>query len=234
MAVATAPSVSSEPGPLDGTGRRPAYRVLPMASLFRLSVYWLGLVAVFGGIGVIIQERLEGPRRRQGRCGYTTMGSSRRSGSSSRSSSSRPSARSATTRSRRFGRRKPYILIGTLLDVLFLVGIATSNTLFAIAAFVAAPPVQLELRPGPVPGLRARPRASPAGRSRQRPGRAFPGPGRRDRNGHRRHRHADRQLHDPPIMLGVIELATMLSALLPAREGRRRRPRVAGAPVHRR
>ena len=30
---------------------------LSLASLLRLSVYWLGLVAVFSGIGVILQER---------------------------------------------------------------------------------------------------------------------------------------------------------------------------------
>ncbi len=59
----------------------------------------------------------------------------------------------------RWGRRKPYILIGILLDLVFLVGIATCNTLFTIAASRPAPAVQLELRPGPVPGLRAGPRA---------------------------------------------------------------------------
>ena len=72
----------------------------------------------------------------------------------------------------RFGRRKPYILIGTMLDLVFLIGIATSNTVLAIAAFVVAPPVQLELRPGPVPGLHPGPRPGAAGRAGERAGRA--------------------------------------------------------------
>jgi MFS family permease len=35
----------------------------------------------------------------------------------------------------RWGRRKPYIFIGSILDVVFLFGIATSNTVLSIAAF---------------------------------------------------------------------------------------------------
>ena len=36
----------------------------------------------------------------------------------------------------RWGRRKPYIFIGTLLDVLFLAGLAWSNTFLAVFAFI--------------------------------------------------------------------------------------------------
>src|SRR4249919_1087769 len=36
----------------------------------------------------------------------------------------------------RWGRRKPYIFIGSSLDVIFLIGIASSNTVIAIAAFI--------------------------------------------------------------------------------------------------
>ena len=36
----------------------------------------------------------------------------------------------------RWGRRKPYIVFGSLLDLVFLLGIASSNTLFALMAFV--------------------------------------------------------------------------------------------------
>ena len=34
-------------------------RLLPLGQLLRLSVYWLGLVAVFQGIGLIMQERIK-------------------------------------------------------------------------------------------------------------------------------------------------------------------------------
>ena len=36
-----------------------ATRLLPLSQLIRLSVYWLGLVAVFQGIGLIMQERIK-------------------------------------------------------------------------------------------------------------------------------------------------------------------------------
>ena len=72
----------------------------------------------------------------------------------------------------RFGRRKPYIVVGTLLDFVFLAGLATSNTVLAVAAFVIAAPGQLERRPGSVPGLRARPRRGAAGGAGERDGRA--------------------------------------------------------------
>ena len=36
----------------------------------------------------------------------------------------------------KWGRRKPFIVFGSLLDVVFLVGIATSNTLLALGAFM--------------------------------------------------------------------------------------------------
>ena len=46
----------------------------------------------------------------------------------------------------RWGRRKPYIVFGALLDVVFLVGIATANSLVAIAAFVTLLALQHEHR----------------------------------------------------------------------------------------
>ena len=58
----------------------------------------------------------------------------------------------------RWGRRKPYIVVGSLLDVVFLVGIATSNTLARDRRVRRAAAVQHELRPGAVPGLRPGPR----------------------------------------------------------------------------
>ena len=51
LSVPSDPSVPSVP-----SDDRPTAS-LSMASLLRLSIYWLGLVAVFGGIGVILQER---------------------------------------------------------------------------------------------------------------------------------------------------------------------------------
>ena len=56
----------------------------------------------------------------------------------------------------RWGRRKPYIFIGSLLDLVFLIGIAREQLAGRDRGVHRAAPVQLELRPGAVPGVRAR------------------------------------------------------------------------------
>ena len=52
----------------------------------------------------------------------------------------------------RWGRRKPYILIGSVLDVVFLIGIANSNTLVAIAAFIVLLQFSSNFAQGPFQG----------------------------------------------------------------------------------
>jgi MFS family permease len=52
----------------------------------------------------------------------------------------------------RWGRRKPYILAGTVLDVVFLAGLATSNTFLAILAFVLLLQVGSNVAQGPFQG----------------------------------------------------------------------------------
>ena len=52
----------------------------------------------------------------------------------------------------RWGRRKPYIFIGSILDVVFLIGIATSNDLVAIAAFIALLQFSSNFAQGPFQG----------------------------------------------------------------------------------
>ena len=52
----------------------------------------------------------------------------------------------------RWGRRKPYILVGSLLDVVFLYGIAVSNTVVAIAAFVILLQFSSNFAQGPFQG----------------------------------------------------------------------------------
>src|SRR5688572_30401422 len=112
--------------PIPSVTGRPT-QPLPMSQLLRLSVYWLGLIAVVTGVGVILQERIKDlvpdPTVQ-----YTTLGVIQAAGVLI-AVLVQPMAGSISDYTiSRFGRRKPYILIGTLLDVLFLVGIATSNT----------------------------------------------------------------------------------------------------------
>jgi len=52
----------------------------------------------------------------------------------------------------RWGRRKPYIVIGSLLDVVFLLGIAFSHSLVAMAAFVTLLAFSTNIARGPFQG----------------------------------------------------------------------------------
>ena len=112
-----------------------------------------GLSSIFAGLSFIMAGRLEftGPGRTRPtpdeRCS-----SSRSAASSSRSSSSRRSARSRDYTISRWGRRKPYIFIGSILDLVFLVGIASSNSLLAIAAFIALLQFSSNFAQGPFQG----------------------------------------------------------------------------------
>ena len=56
----------------------------------------------------------------------------------------------------RWGRRKPYIVFGSLLDLVFLAGIATANNVADPRRLRGAAGDQHEHRPRAVPGLRAR------------------------------------------------------------------------------
>jgi MFS-type transporter involved in bile tolerance (Atg22 family) len=52
----------------------------------------------------------------------------------------------------RWGRRKPYIFIGSILDVVFLFGLASSNSILAIAAFLALLQFSSNFAQGPFQG----------------------------------------------------------------------------------
>ena len=113
---------------LDPSSESPATptRLLPLSQLIRLSVYWLGLVAVFQGIGLIMQERIKVLVPDQ-TVQYTTLGLVQAAGVII-AVLVQPTVGSISDYTiSRFGRRKPFILIGTTLDLVFLIGIATSN-----------------------------------------------------------------------------------------------------------
>ena len=85
----------------------------------------------------------------------------------------------------RWGRRKPYIAIGSVLDVVFLIGIATSQTYLSIFAFVVLLQFSSNFAQGPFQGYMPGPRAGGAGRLRERARRRDVDP-RRDRRHARR------------------------------------------------
>ncbi len=147
---------ATDPSP----GRRPraclgARRADPAPArsgkLLRLSVYWLGLVAVFQGIGLIMQERIK-DLVPDASVQYTTLGIAQVAGVAI-AIAVQPTVGSISDYTiSRFGRRKPFILIGTTLDLVFLVGIATSNSIVAIAALVVLLQFSSNFAQGPFQG----------------------------------------------------------------------------------
>ena len=142
-------------GPVEPVGSDPANarptRLLPIGHLLRLSVYWLGLVAVFNGITVILQERIK-VLVPDASVQYTTLGLVQVAGVAI-AVLVQPTVGSISDYTvTRFGRRKPYILVGTILDLVFLIGLATSNTILAVAAFIVLLQFSSNMAQGPFQG----------------------------------------------------------------------------------
>jgi MFS family permease len=145
--IATAPMV---PGISDDdAGARPTQR-LPLRQLFQLSVYWLGINAIMGGIGVVVQKRIpalvpapwDGPAIALQSVVTMLM-----------AAAIQPTIGMLSDYTiSRWGRRKPYIAIGATLDVLFLIGIGLSNTYLALVAFLVAVQFSSNFAQGPFQG----------------------------------------------------------------------------------
>ncbi len=143
--AASAPVESAEPSAY----ARPTQR-LPWRQLVQLSLYWFGLNAVWGGWEILNQERVpllagedfagramflvELPMALVAILVQPTMG-----------------CISDYTMTR-WGRRKPYILIGATLDVVFLIGIATADSLLVLIAFVLLLEASSNFAQGPFQG----------------------------------------------------------------------------------
>jgi MFS family permease len=135
--------------PVGDTGRPTL--ALPLQQLVQLSVYWFGINSIWGAIdGVVLQARMPGLVGEE-QTGIAlavakiaavliaivvqpTIGSI-----------------SDYTMSR-WGRRKPYIAIGASLDLLFLVGLATSNTFVVLVAFLVLLQFSSNFAQGPFQG----------------------------------------------------------------------------------
>ena len=157
---------------------------LSLRELFDLNSYWLAINILWGALGIsllpilIIDHGLRrrpglrqpdtDPRRHRGPEGDAPRRSSRRSASSSRSSSSRPSAAISDYTSTRWGgasRTSSSARSSTWSSC----SASTSRARWiGLARLLRPPPVQLEFRAGPVPGLHAGPRAGTPGRPGQR------------------------------------------------------------------
>ena len=135
---AAAPARGAEPKPL------------PLRQLLTLSIYWFGIQTIWGGLNVIIiPGRLDTDfRAEQGTLLAITMVAGAIAPIIVQPTVGLISDYTVT----RWGRRKPYIVIGALLDVVFLAGIAWSNAFVAMVAFYFLLQVSSNFAQGPFQG----------------------------------------------------------------------------------
>jgi len=148
--IDAAPAAGGQVLDLGGAGRPTA--ILPTATLVRLAVYWFGIAALWAGLSSLLAGRLQFaglvPAGTEGTALFQMMALG---GILALVIQPAVGAISDHTASR-WGRRRPYIVVGSLADVAFLVGIASSNTVVAIAAFVLALQVSSNVAQGPYQG----------------------------------------------------------------------------------
>jgi MFS family permease len=134
----------------DASGR-PTAR-LPVSHLLRISAYWLGLTAIDSAVGLVVSNRLQ----YDGLVDPTLVGRTGAMigiGVAAVGLLVQPTVGAISDYTvSRWGRRKPWIVIGSLLDVVFLLGIAYANTLIAIAAFAMLLAFSTNLARGPFQG----------------------------------------------------------------------------------
>ena len=138
-------------GPEASTSGRPTER-LPTRQLVRISIYWLGLSSIFAGLTTILAGRIEfAGLADKDQAGRTLLLLT--IGGAVIAAVVQPTIGTISDYTiSRWGRRKPYIFIGSVLDVVFLAGIAFSNDLLAIAAFVALLQFSSNFAQGPFQG----------------------------------------------------------------------------------
>lgn len=125
---------------------------LPIGHLVRISLYWLGLTAIDGAVGLFVQNRLNfGGFADPLEVGRTAFFISIPVAVLSIIVQPTVGAISDYTVSR-WGRRKPYIVFGSLLDLVFLAGIAMANSVVILAAFAALLSVSTNIARGPFQG----------------------------------------------------------------------------------
>jgi MFS family permease len=150
-------SAATTPGP-DGVlpeatddGARPA-ALLPLAQLLRISAFWLGLTAIDTAYGLFIQFRLNYSDLK-GDVGVGLATAIISIGGALVAIAVQPTVGSISDYTiSRWGRRKPYIVFGALLDVVFLLGIAWANSLVALTAFVILLNFSTNVARGPFQG----------------------------------------------------------------------------------
>jgi MFS family permease len=140
----------AHPPPPSGQPAQPGQPLLPFRQLLTLSIYWLGIQTIWGGLNtIIIPGRLDDlSRETQG----TLLAIIFIAGAVAPILIQPTIGVISDYTVTRWGRRKPYIVIGTLLDVVFLLGIAVSNDFLAMVAFYFLLQVSSNFAQGPFQG----------------------------------------------------------------------------------
>jgi MFS family permease len=127
-------------------------QLLPTGHLIRISLYWLGISTVWSGILDIVNGRIQFthlvPKGAEGLGSFQIALAGTFIAILVQPTVGTLSDYTIT----RWGRRKPYIFVGSVLDIVFLWGVATSNSLFAIAAFVSLLQFSSNFAQGPFQG----------------------------------------------------------------------------------
>ncbi|MGI8998675.1 MAG: MFS transporter [Candidatus Limnocylindria bacterium] len=123
---------------------------LPLSQLVTLSIYWFGIQTIWGGLNItIIPGRLDDlSRDTQG----TLLAIIMLAGAVAPIIIQPTVGVISDYTTSRWGRRKPYIVIGSLLDVAFLAGIAFNNDFVSLVAFYFLLQVSSNFAQGPFQG----------------------------------------------------------------------------------
>ena len=135
---------------MTSTGPEHTRMRLPLSQLVTLSIYWFGIQTIWGGLNItIIPGRLDDlSRDTQGTLLAIIMIAGAIAPIIIQPTIGVISDYTVT----RWGRRKPYIVIGSLLDVVFLAGIAFNNDFVSLVAFYFLLQVSSNFAQGPFQG----------------------------------------------------------------------------------
>jgi len=132
----------------DANGRPTA--LLPLRQLVTISGYWLGISMLWGGYEIYGQQKVEqlvGIEQRG-----TYMGPLELLTGLIAIAVQPTIGTISDYTTTRWGRRKPYILLGACFDLIFLLGIVSSSSILVLAAFLALLQLSSNVAQGPFQG----------------------------------------------------------------------------------
>lgn len=130
-------------------GPRPT-ALLPWSQLLAISVYWFGINAIWGGYEIFGQHQVEAL---VGTGARGTVSGNIELLAAVVAILVQPTVGTLSDYTvSRWGRRKPYIFVGALLDLVFIVAIATSQTILALTVFLLLLQFSSNLAQGPFQG----------------------------------------------------------------------------------